>query len=693
VLASAGLQPVRAETIHFEAKDTLTALEMNQGDELRFRLRCGRVFTLILEDTEAAIVERVEPGGIVYRFAARVRVDGQPMALERYVCAQECFYEPYVINGVRIWLDTVKDVFDLIPIRYPRQGNLQCLPRKSARLALQDASLRICPQETLPWIEHETGFLDVGACYNGDDCYLGPYLGRACHVGMDINHAKGSTLTAPIDFDTQAYFDSLAMGDNNNRWRGIRRWPNGDIWALQTHHLIELLTPEKTPLPAGTQYATTAGVHVGSHEHTHFEFKIGRPWESSQREASAVSKEQGSSIAFPIDFDDQSELAQDHPEVLHLDPWIVFWQTLEDRKARRGEIEAAMEPLSPARTGREVDFAAQRSRAGPRGSGPECYWTFGDGGWARGARVTHVFAQPGVYPVTLVVDDGAELASLTQHITVSGGPVPDPVLVLTAPDEPSFRRRPIPTLDVYGQPVVFVPHTLEFVARSSRPVPRSKVVLLQNLGGGHLAKAVSPKITCQTGSNWLSVTAGDTRNRQRLSVAVDATNLEPGTYSALVSIDCAGALASPQAFRVRLRMPRDPPLSRVTVDDRDPGFYATPYFWVGHRFCRCPDERRGHGGFYLTNGARARHGEFARFTPDLKAGRYEVSFSPKTPFATGTEFDVRIRHKLGDEVRRVNPTDSRVIGTFEFDEGMDGFVEIHAGNSTGMVIADAIIFK
>ena len=130
----------------------------------------------------------------------------------------------------------------------------------------------ICPEPVRLWVETGSDTLDVAACYNGDDCYLGPYLGQACHVGMDINHAMGSVLFAPIRFDTQAYFNSLAMGHNNNRWRGIRRWDNGDVWALQSHHLIELRMPQHTPLESGFQYATTAGVHVGSHEHTHFEF-------------------------------------------------------------------------------------------------------------------------------------------------------------------------------------------------------------------------------------------------------------------------------------------------------------------------------------------------------------------------------------------------------------------------------------
>jgi len=672
-----------AEVIELQAKDTLTAMEMNPGDTLRFQLASRRVFTMSLEATHAAIVETVTPGGIVYRFEARVRVAGQPMTLQRYVCCQECFYEPYVVDGVRIWLDTVKEVFDLIPIRYPRQGNLQCLPRKSARLAIQDATLRICPQELHPWIDDDRDFLDVGACYNGDDCYLGPYLGRACHVGMDVNHPKGSVLFAPIDFDTHAYFNSLAMGHNNNRWRGIRLWENGDVWALQTHHLIELTAPEKTPLEAGTRYATTAGVHVGSHEHTHFEFKVGRPRNPGQYDRSVTAR---------IDFDDESALAEERPEVLHLDPWIVFWQALEDRKARGGKLRAAMKPLGPVQAGEPVTCSAEGSRPGPRGGRLRHYWTFGDRGWATGPTVSHVFARSGVYPVTLVVDDGRGRATITHHVVVSGQPVDAPVLALTAPDGPSFRPRPPNAADVYGRPVPFIPHTLRFLARRSHPSPRAKTIRLENLGGGALCRAVDPVIEYEAGANWLDVVRTEEESRQSFDVKVDAAGLRVGRYSATVEISCRGAINSPQQFRVEFDVAGNAPNGEVTVDDADPGFYATPYFWVGHRFCRAPAGKRGYGGFYLSNGSRSTPGQFARFTPDLQAGRYEVLLSEETPFAAGVEFDVRVRCTSGDQLVRVRPNRSRHVGTFQFDEGADGFVEIRAGGSKGLVVVDAVTF-
>ena len=297
----------------------------------------------------------------------------------------------------------------------------------------------------------------MGECYNGDDCYLGPYLGQACHVGLDVNHEKGSILAAPITFDTHGYFNSLAAGDNNNRWRGIRRWPNGDVWALQTHHLIDLLVQPGGRLARGVHYATTAGVHVGSHEHTHFEFKIGRPRRSG-KDAEAAD---ANSIARPIDFDDQSRQAQEDPEVLHLDPWIVFWKVFQDARVREGKTRAEMQPLAPGRTGEPLEFAATDSRSGRTGQALECYWTFGDGGCERGATVRHVFAEAGVYPVTLVVDDGVERAEHTQHISISGPAVEGPVLALTAEDEPSFRPRPVSAADTYGQESRELPHTVD----------------------------------------------------------------------------------------------------------------------------------------------------------------------------------------------------------------------------------------
>ena len=69
------------------------------------------------------------------------------------------------------------------------------------------------------------------------------------------------------------------------------------------------------------------------------------------------------------------------------------------------------------------------------------YWTFGDGGWSDQSDSRHTYLKPGIYPVTLVVDDGTERATFTQHITVDGEPVDSPGLALACSDEVTFRPR------------------------------------------------------------------------------------------------------------------------------------------------------------------------------------------------------------------------------------------------------------
>jgi PKD repeat protein len=654
------------QVFRLRAKDTLTAVELNTGDTLELTLRNGQTRTLTLQEADARVLltnlakpsQGFHGGGTVYEFTAKVRIDGHPMTMRRYVPVQESFYEPYVVNGMRIWFDCVRRIGAFL-----NENHGACLPEKEARFAVQDAALPVCPQPLRPWYPNPNDFIDVVDCYNGNDCWIGPYQGADAHGGLDVNMAIGTPLWAPLDFDDHYLFDSLADGANNNRWRGIRRWPNGDVWTLQSHHVVRLLVPEHEPIRQGTHYAVAAGVLCGSHAHSHFVFKTGEG--------------------------DQQIL---------LDPWILFWQIFENNRDRAAAIRAAMTPLEPAVAGKAVSFNTA-SRAGPSGNGLAHYWTFGDGGWSHHPNPTHAYLKPGLYPVTLVVDDGARRASITQHLSVDGQPADAPGLALAAPDEPSFRRRAAEAMDVYGRPVRFIPHTLEFLARPrSRPKPAAKTIVLQNVGAGDLGDA-HVRVEYRDVPGWLAVERSGSGNRQRLRVAADAGRLKPklGDYVAVVTVDCPGAANSPQGFRVRLRVPERSPPSTVTVDNLDEACWATPYFWLAPRFHDGWPE--GYRDTYLTNAGRAAEGEIVRFTPDVAAGEYEVSFHEATPFRPSEQvepeirFTVRVRHKGGVDVIQAEPLESSAIGTFELEEGSDGYVEIHAGGSRGIVVADAIVFR
>ena len=293
------------------AKPTLTAVEMLHGDTLNFRLPDGQATAIELMDTGAEIMETTlkqpgvpEPGAkTTYRFWGDFRINGRDVRLAREVGTQQSFYDPWVADGVQIWLDAVDAVFDFMqethgPCRLRALCNSRPPARKHARLAVQDAAGRICPERVHPWCPLPPGGLDIRHCYRGEDCWLGAYDGASAHGGLDINHPRGTPLSAPIDLDDQFLYNSTAWGHNNNRWRGLRRWPDGSQWVLTSCHMIRQTVAEHQPLTAGTQYADGAGVWLGAAEHSHFAFAI-----------------------------------FDCGELIRLDPWILFWQMYRDLPA------------------------------------------------------------------------------------------------------------------------------------------------------------------------------------------------------------------------------------------------------------------------------------------------------------------------------------------------------------------------
>ena len=287
------------------AKETLTAVELDVGETLEFALMDGRIVRVRLVETSAAVVRTtlkklmVEEHGARtdYRFWCTLDIDGEPVRLEREVSTQKSFYEPWEIGGLRIWFDAVDDIFDFL-----LETHGACRPGKQARFAVQDASLGICPEPLHPWCPLLKGGLRIEDCYRGEDCWLGAFDGASAHGGLDINHPPNTPLWAPLDIHDHFYFNSLEMGHNNNRWRGIHRWPNGAEWILQAHHMTELTVPEHEPIVKGAQFARGAGVLSGAHDHSHFVFRV-----------------------------------HDEGETISLDPWILFRQMMLDGKpAMRG---------------------------------------------------------------------------------------------------------------------------------------------------------------------------------------------------------------------------------------------------------------------------------------------------------------------------------------------------------------------
>lgn len=284
-----------------KTRPTIQVVEMDTGDEVHFTLKNGEVRKIELleiyswtQGTNLAEEGKGFQGGItVYNVSIKIRIDGKRIEMLRIVGNDKSFYEPYEFYGLRLWPDSFKSPFERGIVK---EEHGECCPEKDLRLVIQDASLRICPVMLHPWCPLPEGGLKISDCYNGDDCWLGAYFGVDAHGGLDINHQAGTHLWAPISFGKHEMFDTIDSGSNNNRWRGYHTWEDGSTWILQSHHMIELLIPEDKPVRSGEHYGLTAGALTGSHEHSHFVFKI----------------------------------KDEHGDYI-IDPWILFWQMYEDR--------------------------------------------------------------------------------------------------------------------------------------------------------------------------------------------------------------------------------------------------------------------------------------------------------------------------------------------------------------------------
>src|SRR5688500_12174680 len=136
------------DVLERRATDTLTAVEMNAGDTLRFTLASGAVRAMAVEGVDARVLltNLTEPkkafggGGTVYVVSCRIRVDGHPLTIRRYVPDAQSFAEPLVVNGARIWLDGVRPVERFLNANHsPGDEKIGGgIPRKDARFAIQD---------------------------------------------------------------------------------------------------------------------------------------------------------------------------------------------------------------------------------------------------------------------------------------------------------------------------------------------------------------------------------------------------------------------------------------------------------------------------------------------------------------------------------------------------------------------------
>lgn len=675
VLSFVSIYIYSSELEYLLSKNTLTVVELDHGDEIKYELMSGKVVQLKVIDSNVEVIfSTVDlPGegkfnaASIFKMECTLLIDGQEMNMVRYVPVQESFYEPYNVNGLRIWFDALKSLDQVY-----NENHGDCLPTKQVRLALHEAHLPICPEEITAWCNLPDNFLDLKLVYNGENTWLGTYFGTDLHGGLDINMPSNSPLWAPISIDYNYTFNSFASGQGNNRWRAFKYWENGDTWILQTHHHNELIVPEFEEIEQGTKYAYTAGTSVDEHPHTHFVFKVKQPGK----------------------------------EEYFIDPWIIFWQMLENNKTKSGSIKAHIKTVAPGETGVPVYFDASGSNSGLTPITPEYYWSFGDGGYSIAKKPYHIYQKPGIYPVTLTIFNGIDYSSTTQHVVINGAPTSLPEFKIVQENNISlFTRRPW-EMDSYGDNNVLLSNVIHFsLPHYSENEIEPQYVTLDVVNSDSMTEdgnSTRIEVNYIHGRDWLDVEIQQTGKTDsiiiKLSPKIENLIKEIGKSEAFLVIHNDRLINSPHVLKTVVSFDRYSRERVIVVDNEDEECVKSNYFWLTKKQNAPYGLTWNHciGESFLISGGNSGN-DFIRYIPKISEGKYRVSlYSPlyeqEKYLKHVSGFYVNIYSKSGIETKWVNPADSTIIGEFDFN-ACQGFVEIVSRDAQGLIIADAILFE
>lgn len=665
---------LKAESILIPAKETLTVVELNEGDEIKYELQSGRIVTIkIIESQSEIIFSTIDlPGegsytdASVFKMRCLINVDGQNLNLVRYVPVQESFYEPYNVNGLRIWFDALKSLK-----QFYNENHGDCLPKKQVRLALHDANIPICPEELTNWCRVTEDYPDVKLCYRGEDTWLGTYYGTDLHGGLDINMPSNSPLWAPVSLDHNYSFNSIKSGHNNNRWRALKHWENGDSWIIQTHHHNELIVPEFKEIKRGTKYAYSAGTLAGAHTHTHFVFKVKQPG----------------------------------LEDFYIDPWIIFWQILENKRTSSNRLKAKIATISPGNTGDVIHFDGTDTNFGLNSSAPDFYWSFGDGGFSIAQRPTHIFQNPGIYPVKLTVHDGVNYSTITQHVVINGSSTCLPEFRGSQKNNISFIKKRAWEMDVYDHTEIILPNTVKFSLphhyKDKIEAQEISIKLKNSDGFSESRYSQRLEIIYIHGENWLDFKVKNiTPDSMTINFIpkIENLNTQEGQSEAYLVIHDNGFINSPYLVRVEVNFYR--PISNpvVIIDNESPNCIKSNYYWLtnklnpelGLNWSKCIGE-----SFLLSSGDSDT--DFIRYSLKVQDGKYRISlYSPlyeqEKILKHVNGFYVKVSSKSGVETKWINPSKSTIIGEFNFNTS-DNYVEILSKDKKGLIVADAILLE
>ncbi|MCC5929999.1 MAG: PKD domain-containing protein [Cyclobacteriaceae bacterium] len=651
-------------TYRFLSDGYLKAVEMHVGDTLFYTLKNGQQRSFTLLETSANPLFTFEnpdnryQSGIVYRMHCKIASEGQELDLIRIVSAQQSYYEPWHINGVTFFFDAVKDMNDFIYDNHGSTGG-SAYPKKDARFAFIEYEDDFASQVMRPWYPNPSNFLSIKESYTGANSWLGGYLKTEAHNGLDVNIPNNTMLWAPIDFDDQYYFNSLEKGDNNNRWMGIKTWPNGEKWILRTHHMVQLLVEQHTPLSQGTLYGTVGGVHYGTYPHIHFYFI----WEND-----------GISMA--------------------LDPWMIFWKIFENNKKQSNQIRAVMNALNPVKVGEKLLLNAEFSSIGLHGPELQYFWSVNDGSMYEGPKAEHTFLHEGMHVVSLTITNGADTATVNQHISVLAGKATQHYFKVASNDPFDCMLKTTAETETYGKESMHVNNKLHFFFRKDSDYsPHPKTLTFE--GDPATLQTLQYEVEYLHYEDWIELKRTD--NKLQVLLIKEKLSNAYGEYQARIRFWSESSGISQHVYVKAMAPERSiRPQNRVVVDDKEALFYPSGFYWVEEPYDQA--FLKGYGTVSFWAGGDDVQG-IARYQPELREGTYKISMNEKASFEPAfSEIPAGIIHlqiNTTDGLKEVywDPKKDRIIGTFKLFGGKDSYVDVITEGSTGQIYLDALVFE
>lgn len=402
-------------TVYSKTWDTFpTIMELNINDTLNFTLSSGATRSIVILNKGVTTYNDLDTSKPAqWLIWADITVDGHPHRLLYQPFHIKALYEPKVIDGLRIGLETIKNYDATVGLK---SGSQNAITYKDVRIWVNDATKPIVVSGTSPGTPAGLWFQLF------QDRDGAPLVGGSTPPVWP----QRPDYRIRLDRDVRGSTTVLSQLDDKTSWLG----KSGNTSDAAVHTGLDFSVPELTEL-----YGVVAGrVEYDPYDVGRFYYDLTRPngdhWEFGSHHCDIASYGSVSGghivpMGSPVSVNQLWALSGDsgsaggdphlHAQIFFtpagtsvsqvLNAWPYVWQGLENRKIADNVIRAQIQPVGPTGAWTTIAFSSAGSHPGQGRSALGYQWYFSDGSVSLQPNPSKSFPA-GVHQAILVVDDG-----------------------------------------------------------------------------------------------------------------------------------------------------------------------------------------------------------------------------------------------------------------------------------------------